>query len=245
MARLAAAGTPGLPPRASTSQILDYTSSFTGATSSSKRLSATDYGSSPHSWGGSCPWSAGAAGVVSLSGGQSFTGQSPLGTSPAGTGYCAPGSFAYGTSPKVACGLVGGPAGGILSTASRSGSYVDPSPGGSCSSSWTGTSPLTAAMVSGATSLQQLGVAGRNDGLLIDPATVQLQAAEGTDSMDQLQEPVLADYSMLPEECWLLVLQQLGVRELCVISRVNRWVFRAVAPVCHGPVHGHPCVVMS
>jgi hypothetical protein len=35
------------------------------------------------------------------------------------------------------------------------------------------------------------------------------------------EEPVLADYSQLPEKCWMDVLQRLGVRELCCAARVN------------------------
>lgn len=41
----------------------------------------------------------------------------------------------------------------------------------------------------------------------------------------QEEENILADYSQLPEECWLLILQQLGVKELCIISRISRCVF--------------------
>jgi hypothetical protein len=36
------------------------------------------------------------------------------------------------------------------------------------------------------------------------------------------EEVVLADYTMLPEECWMDVLQRLGVKELCYMSRVSR-----------------------
>jgi hypothetical protein len=36
------------------------------------------------------------------------------------------------------------------------------------------------------------------------------------------EEALFADYSMLPEECWMDVLQRLGVKELCYMSRVSR-----------------------
>jgi hypothetical protein len=35
------------------------------------------------------------------------------------------------------------------------------------------------------------------------------------------EEPVLSDYSVLPEKCWMDILQRLGVRELCCAARVN------------------------
>jgi hypothetical protein len=44
-------------------------------------------------------------------------------------------------------------------------------------------------------------------------------AAAGAEGVEEL---VLADYTMLPEECWMDVLQRLGVKELCYMSRVSR-----------------------
>ncbi|KAF6256972.1 Mad3/BUB1 homology region 1-domain-containing protein [Scenedesmus sp. NREL 46B-D3] len=49
-----------------------------------------------------------------------------------------------------------------------------------------------------------------------DAGRTAAAAAEGG------EEAVLADYTMLPEECWLDVLQRLGVKELCYMSRVSR-----------------------
>jgi hypothetical protein len=54
---------------------------------------------------------------------------------------------------------------------------------------------------------------------------VRLAGAEVSLELQQQQgdeEAVLADYSMLPEECWMDVLQRLGVKELCYMSRVSR-----------------------
>lgn len=255
MARLAAASTPataaGLPPRASNSQVPDYSSSsFTASSSSSKpqRHSTTDYSSSPRSWGGPGHWSASAAVMGELSGGPSFTGHSPLGTSPLGSGYCSHSSVLYGTSPKLAGSWTGNcAAGGILGSNSRGGSLtISPSPGGSCSSSWTGTSPLAAAVAAGATSLPHPGAVranGSSDGVQQSASAkgaVELSVAgcapcpaadkqlqEQLLLLQQLQEeseePAVADYSLLPEECWVLILQQLGVKELCIMSRISRW----------------------
>eukprot|EP00775_Hariotina_reticulata_P004959 gene4959-5200_t len=50
---------------------------------------------------------------------------------------------------------------------------------------------------------------------------VAQSGAEETSAGEQeVLQPV--DYSALPEECWVNVLQRLGVRELCYISRVSR-----------------------
>jgi hypothetical protein len=43
---------------------------------------------------------------------------------------------------------------------------------------------------------------------------------DGQVAEQEVVQPV--DYSSLPEECWMNVLQRLGVRELCYISRVSR-----------------------
>lgn len=253
MARLAAAGTAGaagLPPRASNNQLPDYSSgssSFTVANSSGKpqRLSATDYGSSPQSWGGPGHWSATAAGASGVAGGASQLGTSPIGS-----------AALYGTSPKLVGSWTGsGTPPGILAAVSRGNSYtISPSPGGSCSSSWAGTSPLAAALAAGATSLPHPGassaagssaggvpaaptspqgavsLAGAGDTVA---AVGELQPQEQFLLLQQLegQEQVLADYSQLPEECWVLILQQLTVKELCIMSRINRWGFADAADV--------------
>jgi hypothetical protein len=48
-------------------------------------------------------------------------------------------------------------------------------------------------------------------------------AAAGEVLGQEVDEPVLvlADYSQLPEKCWMDILQRLGVRELCCAARVN------------------------
>lgn len=125
-------------------------------------------------------------------------------------------------------------------------SYMSASPAGSCSSSWTGTSPLAAAAAAGVSSLRGLssssceGASGGGGGSewplggsLPAGGLAAAMAAVGrgdgggvllAEQQQQLvlkEEPVLADYSQLPEKCWMDVLQRLGVRELCCAARVN------------------------
>lgn len=126
--------------------------------------------------------------------------------------------------------------GGILGSSCQGLASV--SPAGSCSSSWTGTSPLAAAVAAGTplpgtrpstagTSASAATAAG-----LWTVGAVELLGCQavGEGVQEQLaeraaeeEELALVDYSMLPEECWLDVLQRLGVKELCYMSRVSRW----------------------
>lgn len=119
--------------------------------------------------------------------------------------------------------------------------YSSASPGGSCSSSWAGTSPLAAALAAGASSLPQpravsggssgwpLGGSLPAGGLAAAMAAVGAGGAvAGLPVEQQLQQQQLlvepeelADYSQLPEKCWMDVLQRLGTRELCCAARVN------------------------
>lgn len=112
------------------------------------------------------------------------------------------------------------------------------SPAGSCSSSWTGTSPLAAAAAAGVplplpsvTSSGSLGTAGviaGTVGFAGDAVALELLQQQGSDAAAAAggeggEEAALADFSMLPEECWVDVLTRLGVKELCYCSRVSRW----------------------
>jgi len=182
-----------------------------------------------------------------------------LGSSPSSSsmpGCCAPAaaSSLLGTSPhlmSVSWGAGEGhsrssSAGGVLGANGHSRalgpecsalSFMSASPAGSCSSSWTGTSPLAAALASGISSLPPpaalRGASGSSGGsswpLAEAPAgtLAKALAAVGADGMAvgeeqaAAEEPVLADYSQLPEKCWMDILQRLGVRELCCAARVN------------------------
>jgi hypothetical protein len=54
------------------------------------------------------------------------------------------------------------------------------------------------------------------------PADLQQQQQQQQQQQSLLLEPEeLADYSQLPEKCWMDVLQRLGTRELCCAARVN------------------------
>lgn len=117
--------------------------------------------------------------------------------------------------------------------------YSSASPGGSCSSSWAGTSPLAAALAAGASSLPQpravsggsgwpLGGSLPAGGLAAAMAAVGAGSAVAGLPVEQQQQQQqlleaeeLADYSQLPEKCWMDVLQRLGTRELCCAARVN------------------------
>jgi hypothetical protein len=46
-------------------------------------------------------------------------------------------------------------------------------------------------------------------------------AAPAEQQQEVVEEPVLADYSQLPEKCWMDILQRLRTRELCCAARVN------------------------
>lgn len=45
------------------------------------------------------------------------------------------------------------------------------------------------------------------------------------DSASQLEEEIeeAEKDRVLPESCWLQILEQLPVREVCMLARVNRW----------------------
>jgi hypothetical protein len=64
----------------------------------------------------------------------------------------------------------------------------------------------------------EVGFAGAEVGLELQ----QQQGGDAAESAEGEEEAVLADYTMLPEECWMDVLQRLGVKELCYMSRVSR-----------------------
>lgn len=55
--------------------------------------------------------------------------------------------------------------------------------------------------------------AGAGAGLVAAPADQQQEVV--------VEEVVLADYSQLPEKCWMDILQRLRTRELCCAARVN------------------------
>lgn len=165
-------------------------------------------------------------------------------------GSWGPGDGAAGHSRSSSAGGVAGgylsargagPEGSALS-------FMSASPAGSCSSSWTGTSPLAAAVAAGCSSLplpaalrgSSGGGCGSNGwplgggslpagGLAAAMAAVSgggvvvPGAAAGELVGQEAEEPVLvlADYSQLPEKCWMDILQRLGVRELCCAARVN------------------------
>lgn len=184
-----------------------------------------------------------------------------LGSSPSSSsnpGSCAgPTANALGTSPHVvsaswgagdgshhsrgsSAGGVLGPVGGlarVLGPECSALSCMSASPAGSCSSSWTGTSPLAAAMAAGASSMPlpaglrtASGSSGGGPlpagGLAAAMAAVGASGAAAAAAVDQLlvqeaEEVVLEDYSQLPEKCWMDILHRLGTRELCCAARVN------------------------
>lgn len=173
----------------------------------------------PGHWSAAAAARGGLCGTGGGSGAGSYHGHSPAGQSPLlGTspiGCCAlsagptPSSAPFGTSPKCMSGMLNpsssswtgnagsftGPCGGILSTSLRGAggcsSYVT-SPAGSCSSSWTGTSPLAAAAAAGVplplpsvTSSGSLGTAGviaGTVGFAGDAVALELLQQQGSDA---------------------------------------------------------------
>jgi hypothetical protein len=70
--------------------------------------------------------------------------------------------------------------------------------------------------------LQQQQQQQQGDDAAAGLAAAGLAAGLAAAAADGDEEALLADYSMLPEECWMDVLQRLGVKELCYMSRVSR-----------------------
>ncbi|WIA31181.1 hypothetical protein OEZ86_001186 [Tetradesmus obliquus] len=74
---------------------------------------------------------------------------------------------------------------------------------------------------SGAGSYHGHSPAGQSP-LLVALELLQQQGLDAAAGGEGGEEAALADFSMLPEECWVDVLQRLGVKELCYCSRVSR-----------------------
>lgn len=172
-----------------------------------------------------------------------------LGTSPHVMSHGSWGAAGDGTHPSRASSSAGGVLGpngacgarvlGGPECSSSALNYSSASPGGSCSSSWAGTSPLAAALAAGASSLPhpRAGVSGGAGwslggsslpagGLAAAMAAVGAGGSAVAGMPMELQQHLLepeelADYSQLPEKCWMDVLQRLGTRELCCAARVN------------------------
>jgi hypothetical protein len=58
-----------------------------------------------------------------------------------------------------------------------------------------------------------MAAVGAGEGVVAAPAEQQQEVV--------VEEPVLADYSQLPEKCWMDILQRLRTRELCCAARIS------------------------
>jgi hypothetical protein len=98
-------------------------------------------------------------------------------------------------------------------------------------SSWAGSSsPLAAAPAALAAGGGVLSAAGSPTSA---PAAGAGAAAAAAGAPLLAEEPpALADYSELPEECWVDVLSRVGVRELCCAARVNTYAAWARVRAC-------------